>query len=96
MLKELFKLMDDDLRDSYMIYEYAKQAKACGDNRLFSLLVERVKDRMSHFKSDRKIVQDMIDGKGEEWGDLDTVMVQVMVEKMSTLEYKLDNLLDNK
>lgn len=59
MLRELIGIMEDDMNDNYMIYEYLKQAKENNNEAMTQFFFSRAKQRLANFKEDKTIVKDM-------------------------------------
>lgn len=96
MLKELIGIMEDDMNDSYMLYEYLKQAKEDDDEAMTQFFFNRVKYRLANFKEDKSMVKGITAKEEVEWDNVGKILFSNMEDKMNKLEYQVARLMGTK
>lgn len=91
-MEHILKIMNDDLDDTYMLYDYAKAAKADGNQQHMIFFRDRAKVRMQHFKDDVKMVHTMAMEKGEKMDGPSKYLMQAYTDKAEKLEYRISKL----
>lgn len=89
-MEMLLSVLNDDLKDSEMFFDYAKRAKSMGNEQLCQMFVVRARERISKFRQTIEHVRkEARKTENPMWDKLGELMLQNDEEKINTLEYNI-------
>lgn len=89
-IEMLISVLNDDLKDAEMLFNYAKRAKSMKNEALCQMFIVRARERVSKFKQCIEYVRKEMKRTADSmWDTLGELMLQDSEERINTLDYNL-------